>query len=100
MGLHHGCLRCPAQRETSPWTTLTGASPLRPDPQAINTFCREMGVTRSDNLVRLHKLEHHVRGGEAPPALRLPAAADSGDVHAQMVCLRSRFESPPCSETV
>jgi hypothetical protein len=30
-------------------------------PQAINNFCREMGVTRSDNMIHLHKLEFHVR---------------------------------------
>jgi hypothetical protein len=30
-------------------------------PQAINSFCREMGVTRSDNMIHLHKLEFHVR---------------------------------------
>ena len=30
-------------------------------PQAINNFCREMGVTRADNIIHLHKLEHHVR---------------------------------------
>ncbi len=29
--------------------------------QAINNFCKEMGVTRSDNVIHLHKLEHHVR---------------------------------------
>lgn len=30
-------------------------------PQAINSFCREVGVTRSEGEVHLHKLEHHIR---------------------------------------
>lgn len=28
--------------------------------QAINNFCREMGITRSENMIYLHMLEHHV----------------------------------------
>ena len=42
--------------------------PLCPQPhfpanpaQAINNFCREVGVTRSEGEVHLHKLEHHIR---------------------------------------
>lgn len=30
-------------------------------PQAINNFCKELGITRSDADIHLHKLEHHVR---------------------------------------
>jgi hypothetical protein len=29
--------------------------------QAIKNFCREIGITRSDNEIHLHKLEHHIR---------------------------------------
>ena len=29
--------------------------------QAINNFCRELGITRTDADIPLHKLEHHVR---------------------------------------
>ena len=29
--------------------------------QAINNFCRELGITRSDSMVHLHKLDFHVR---------------------------------------
>ena len=29
--------------------------------QAINNFCKELGITRSDADIHLHKLEHHVR---------------------------------------
>lgn len=29
--------------------------------QAINSFCRELGITRSDAAIHLHKLDHHVR---------------------------------------
>ena len=29
--------------------------------QAINQFCKELGITRSDADIHLHKLEHHVR---------------------------------------
>lgn len=28
---------------------------------AINTFCREIGITRNENVIPMHKLEHHVR---------------------------------------
>mmetsp|Transcript_551 Transcript_551/g.1641 ORF Transcript_551/g.1641 Transcript_551/m.1641 type:complete len:812 (+) Transcript_551:162-2597(+) len=41
--------------------TLSGMRRRGITPQAINNFCREMGVTRSDNIIRLHTLEHHVR---------------------------------------
>ena len=30
-------------------------------PAAINNFCREIGITRNDNIIPMHKLEHHVR---------------------------------------
>ena len=29
--------------------------------QAINSFCRELGITRTDSAVHLHKLDHHIR---------------------------------------
>ena len=29
--------------------------------QAINNFCKELGITRSDADIHLHKLEYHVR---------------------------------------
>ena len=34
---------------------------LRISQQAINNFCREVGVTRSEGEVHLHKLDHHIR---------------------------------------
>ena len=27
----------------------------------MNGFCREMGITRSDSVVPLHKFDHHIR---------------------------------------
>ncbi len=30
-------------------------------PQAINSFCKEIGVTRSEGEVHLHNLDHHIR---------------------------------------
>lgn len=30
--------------------------------QAINSFCRELSATRSDTLIGLDRLEHHIRG--------------------------------------
>ena len=30
-------------------------------PVAINTFCREIGITRNENIIPMHKLEHHIR---------------------------------------
>lgn len=30
-------------------------------PQSVNNFCREVGVTRSEGEVHLHKLDHHIR---------------------------------------
>ena len=29
--------------------------------EAINAFCRDIGVTRNENLVGMHRLEHHCR---------------------------------------
>ena len=40
--------------------------------QAINSFCRELSATRSDTLIGLDRLEHHIRGeldAAAPRAL-------------------------------
>eukprot|EP00983_Pelagomonas_calceolata_P120962 1160755-Pelagomonas_calceolata.AAC.4 len=28
---------------------------------AINAFCRDMGITRNENVIPMHKLEYHVR---------------------------------------
>ncbi|GAB4821823.1 hypothetical protein N2152v2_008869 [Parachlorella kessleri] len=41
--------------------TLAGLRRRGVTPQAINSFCREVGVTRSEGEVHLHKLEHHIR---------------------------------------
>ncbi len=30
-------------------------------PTAVNAFCRDIGITRNENLVLLHRLEHFVR---------------------------------------
>eukprot|EP00798_Chlamydomonas_sp_ICE-L_P030329 gene30329-35322_t len=30
-------------------------------PGSINTFCKEIGITRNENLIHMHKLEHHIR---------------------------------------
>lgn len=29
--------------------------------QAINNFCREIGITRAEGEVHLHKLDYHIR---------------------------------------
>lgn len=45
-------------------TLLPCPDSLAPPPgraQAINNFCREIGVTRSEGEVHLHKLDHHIR---------------------------------------
>lgn len=49
----------PSSKRPAPHThTHTNAAgPL----QAINNFCREIGVTRSEGEVHLHKLDHHIR---------------------------------------
>ena len=42
--------------------TTPSPSPLSPAPlQSINNFCLELGVTRSEGEVHLHKLDHHIR---------------------------------------
>ncbi|CAD7697335.1 unnamed protein product [Ostreobium quekettii] len=41
--------------------TISGLRRRGYTPAAINTFIREMGITRSDNEVPVHRLEHHVR---------------------------------------
>lgn len=41
--------------------TLSGLRRRGVNPTAINNFCREMGITRSDSDVPVHRLEHHVR---------------------------------------
>lgn len=42
--------------------TLAGLRRRGVSPQAINSFCRELSATRSDTLIGLDRLEHHIRG--------------------------------------
>ena len=45
----------------SKWILLLGRMRIQcADVQAINGFCRELGVTRSEGGVHFHKLEHAV----------------------------------------
>lgn len=30
-------------------------------PTAINNFCREVGITRNENVIPMHRLEHYIR---------------------------------------
>lgn len=41
--------------------TLAGLRRRGVAPDAINAFCREIGITRNANVIPYHKLEHHVR---------------------------------------
>ena len=41
--------------------TLSGLRRRGCTARAINNFCRALGVSRTDNLIPLHVLEHHVR---------------------------------------
>jgi glutaminyl-tRNA synthetase len=41
--------------------TLAGLRRRGVAPEAINAFCREIGITRNANVIPYHKLEHHVR---------------------------------------
>ncbi|KAI8472695.1 MAG: tRNA synthetases class I, catalytic domain-containing protein [Monoraphidium minutum] len=41
--------------------TLAGLRRRGVTPEAINAFCREIGITRNANVIPYHKLEHHVR---------------------------------------
>lgn len=41
--------------------TLSGLRRRGVNPVAINNFCKEMGITRSDNDIPVHRLEHHIR---------------------------------------
>ncbi|GAX82347.1 hypothetical protein CEUSTIGMA_g9776.t1 [Chlamydomonas eustigma] len=41
--------------------TLAGMRRRGMTPTAINNFCREIGITRNDNLIPMHKLEYHIR---------------------------------------
>ncbi|PRW56443.1 glutamine--tRNA ligase [Chlorella sorokiniana] len=41
--------------------TLAGLRRRGVTPTAVNNFCREIGVTRSEGEVHLHKLDHHIR---------------------------------------
>lgn len=41
--------------------------------QAINNFCRELGITRSDAAIHLHKLDFHVRSDLEASAPRVLA---------------------------
>lgn len=61
--------RCPLPAARCPHAGLRrrGATPA-----SINAFCREIGITRNDNIVHMHKLEHHIRtalDASAPRAL-------------------------------
>jgi glutaminyl-tRNA synthetase len=41
--------------------TLAGMRRRGISPEGINLLCQEIGITRSDNEITLHKLFHHVR---------------------------------------
>eukprot|EP01023_Acetabularia_acetabulum_P009293 TRINITY_DN14145_c0_g1_i6.p1 TRINITY_DN14145_c0_g1~~TRINITY_DN14145_c0_g1_i6.p1 ORF type:complete len:414 (+),score=50.65 TRINITY_DN14145_c0_g1_i6:40-1281(+) len=41
--------------------TLSGMRRRGVLPESINNFCREIGITRSDQLMPIHKLEYHIR---------------------------------------
>ena len=41
--------------------TLAGLRRRGVTPAAINSFCREMGITRSDNDIPVHRFEYHIR---------------------------------------
>eukprot|EP00210_Caulerpa_lentillifera_P001376 g1324.t1 len=41
--------------------TLSGLRRRGVSPEAINNFCKEMGITRSDSDIPVHRLEHHIR---------------------------------------
>jgi glutaminyl-tRNA synthetase len=41
--------------------TINGLRRRGYTPEAINAFCRDVGITRNDNLVGMHRLEHHCR---------------------------------------
>ncbi len=56
--------------------TLAGLRRRGVRPQAINSFCAELGVTRNDNMVHLHRLEHHVRADLNECAQRAMAVLD------------------------
>jgi len=41
--------------------TLSGLRRRGATAKAINAFCREIGITRNENVIPMHKLEHHIR---------------------------------------
>lgn len=41
--------------------TLAGMRRRGISASSINNFCREIGITRNDNFIPMHKLEHHIR---------------------------------------
>lgn len=41
--------------------TLAGLRRRGVNACALNAFCREIGITRNENLIPMHKLEHHIR---------------------------------------
>ncbi|GAQ83924.1 putative glutaminyl-tRNA synthetase [Klebsormidium nitens] len=41
--------------------TLAGLRRRGASPEAINSFCRALGITRSDNIIQMELLEHHIR---------------------------------------
>lgn len=41
--------------------TINGLRRRGYTPAAINNFCRDIGVTRNDNTIDNHRLEHHCR---------------------------------------
>jgi hypothetical protein len=53
---------------------------------AINAFCRDMGITRNENVIPMHKLEYHVRAHMEATAPRALAVLRPLKVHA-LVCV-------------
>ena len=58
-GITPSLLTPPSLPPSSPYTA--GMRRRGITPVAINTFCREIGITRNENIIPMHKLEHHIR---------------------------------------
>ena len=93
---------------TRPTPRLVLSSPvLSPPPQAINNFCKEVGVTRSEGEVHLHKLDHHIRSELDATSRRSLAVlrplrlviANLPDAHYEEVEAKVRARGGVCSGT-
>ena len=68
-------------------------------PQGINLLCQELGITRSENEIPLHKLFHHVRAHLDESSPRALAVLRPLKLVRSCCCVLARVRLPCCGRS-